>query len=219
MTLVYRSMTARGKEHSVTQVAMYVDGFNLYNGLREKHGRKYLWLDLEGVARRLLRPGQQLSTVRYFTASVRNHPSGQARQATYLNALQAATSVDVVLGRFQEKTRHCFRCGRSWRTYEEKETDVSIAVSLLEDGINDLFDTALILSADSDLCPAINALRRLKPDKRVIAVFPPKRRSDELRRVASASFTLGDAIIRQSQLPRDVPGDSGSHYRRPEKWR
>lgn len=201
------------------RVAVYIDGFNLYNGLREKHGRKYLWLDLEGVARRLLRPGQQLVAVRYFTASVRNHPAGQGRQTTYLNALRAFTSIDVVLGRFQEKKRVCFNCGHTYRTYEEKETDVSIAVSLLEDGVTDLFDTALLLSADSDLCPGIKALGRLKPQKRVIAVFPPKRRSDELRRVTHAAFTLGDAIIRQSILPDTVTTVSGNRYQRPTRWR
>jgi hypothetical protein len=31
----------------VVRVAVYVDGFNLYFGLHERYGRKYLWLDLQ----------------------------------------------------------------------------------------------------------------------------------------------------------------------------
>lgn len=108
--------------------------------------------------------------MKYFTAAVRNDPETQACQNAYLGAL-GATKVEVHLGRFQEMQRICLGCGSSWRTYEEKETDVSIAVALLEDGVNDLFDTALLLSADSDLCPAVRALHRLRPDKRVVAVF------------------------------------------------
>lgn len=199
-------------------VAVYIDGFNLYHGLKSKHGRKYLWLDLEAVAERLLRSGQQLVAVRYFTARVRNDPPAQARQNAYLGALRSATSVDAVLGRFQEKQRTCFKCGSTWRTYEEKETDVNIAVAMLEDGINEVFDTAVVLSADSDLCPAVRALGRLRPQKRVVAVFPPHRRSDDLRGAVRASFTLGDAIIRQSQLPVTVTDVSGATYVRPPRW-
>lgn len=202
----------------MSRVAVYIDGFNLYNGLKTRYGRKYLWLDLEAVSTRLLRPGQQLVKVNYFTAAVRNDLGAQARQATFLGALRAATNVDIVLGRFQEKQEQCRRCGASWRTYEEKETDVSIAVGLVEDAANDLFDTALLISADSDLCPGVRALKRLRPTKRVIAVFPPARSSDALRQAVDASFTLGHAVIRQSLLAPTVTDGDGVSYSRPPSW-
>jgi uncharacterized LabA/DUF88 family protein len=50
-----------------------------------------------------------------------------------------------------------------WTIYEEKETDVSLAVSLLEDAAMDRYDVALLFSADSDLCPAVRAVRRVRP--------------------------------------------------------
>jgi hypothetical protein len=115
-------------------VVAYVDGFNLYHGLRARYGRRYLWLDLQALVTRLLKPAQRLVAVRYFTASVRNDPLALARQSAYLGALGTFTGVEIVLGRFQEKNQTCRKCGATWRTYEEKETDVSIAVSLLEDG-------------------------------------------------------------------------------------
>lgn len=200
------------------QVAVYVDGFNLYHGLKAKHGRRYLWLDLETVAKRLLKPGQQLTSVKYFTARIRNDQLAQARQSAYLGAL-AQTDVEIVLGRFQEKHRDCWKCGATWRAYEEKETDVSIAVSLLEDGVVGRFDTALLISADSDLCPAVRSLKRLRPELLVVAVFPPKRRSDDLRAACDAAFTLGDSNIRRSQLPQNVSGSDGTVYARPRYWR
>jgi hypothetical protein len=55
------------------RVAAYIDGFNLYFGIREE-GRRYLWLDLECLVQSLLKPHQQLVAVRYFTARVRNDP-------------------------------------------------------------------------------------------------------------------------------------------------
>lgn len=202
----------------MTQVRAYVDGFNLYHGLRED-GRRYLWLDLDALATSLLKPGQRLDRVRYFTARVRNDPDGHQRQADYLDALLANSArVEVIEGRFQQKTRCCNRCGREWITYEEKETDVSIAVALIEDGVLDRFDTALVISADSDLCPAIRSLKRLRPAKRVIAAFPPNRRSDDLRRAVNAAFTIGAAKIRQAQLPPVVTTAAGIRLVRPTHW-
>jgi hypothetical protein len=87
----------------MTPVMAYVDGFKLYHGLKARHCRRYLWLDLERLARRLLKPGQGLAGITYFTASVRNDPAALARQKAYLNALRAVTSVEVVRGRFQHK--------------------------------------------------------------------------------------------------------------------
>ncbi len=204
----------------LTRVAAYIDGFNLYHGLRSKHGHKYLWLDLELLVTKLLKPHQELAVVRYFTASVRNDAPALARQSSYLGALAAhAPRLDIRLGRFQEKSLRCHQCGTAWRTYEEKETDVSIAVALVEDAATDLFDVALLVSADSDLCPAIRAVRRINPQKRVVTAFPPSRRSDELRRVADAAFTIGDANIRSSLLPDSVRGPSGRVFTRPPSWR
>jgi uncharacterized LabA/DUF88 family protein len=202
----------------LNQVRVYVDGFNLYHGLR-RDGRRYLWLDLDALAVSLLKPGQHLDSVQYFTAPVRNDPPGHQRQTDYWSALLAhSPRVTLVEGRFQQKTRSCNQCGTQWTTYEEKETDVSIAVTLVEDGVLDRFDTALVISADSDLCPAIRSLKRLRPAKKVIAAFPPNRRSDDLRRAANATFTIGLAKLRQSQLPDTVVTGAGIVLTRPSHW-
>jgi uncharacterized LabA/DUF88 family protein len=141
----------------------------------------------------LLRPGQTLEQITYFTARVRNDPEGQRRQSDYLDALASYSSrVTVVDGRFQEKPRRCRDCGAAWTVYEEKETDVNIAAALIEDAVLDRYDTALLISADSDLCPAIVTMKRLCPEKRIIAAFPPKRHSADLKRAVDGYLSLGD---------------------------
>jgi hypothetical protein len=116
----------------VARVIAYVDGFNLYHGLRERYQHRYLWLDLMKLAQRL-RPNDAITTVRYFTASVPNDPHAQARQQMYLHALAAhcGPSLEITLGRYQSKQRSCRGCGATWTAYEEKETDVNIAVNLV----------------------------------------------------------------------------------------
>jgi uncharacterized LabA/DUF88 family protein len=203
---------------SAERVAAYIDGFNLYFGIR-KNGRRHLWLDLEALVRSLLKPHQQLVAVRYFTARVRNGPAGEQHQETYLKALDAHSSVlDIRLGRFQQKSKTCYSCHSSWLEYEEKETDVSLSVSLLEDGINGLYDMALIVSADSDMTPAVRALKRLAPGVRVVAAMPPNRNSAGLTAACDAAMPIGIAKVRQAQLPQTVM-DGPRPLARPEHWK
>jgi uncharacterized LabA/DUF88 family protein len=200
------------------RVAAYVDGFNLYNGLKAKHGKRYVWLDLPALATSLLLPSQELVAVRYFTARV-HRPASTARQAVYLDALAARSPLlTITEGRFQAKSVQCYRCGGIRTAYEEKETDVNIAVALVQGALRDAYDAALLISADSDLCPVIRTIRQMAPAKRVVALFPPRRASKELRQIAHGAMTISDSKIRQSQLPQVVTGAGGVKLVRPREW-
>ena len=203
----------------MASVLAYVDGFNLYHGLKARLGRKYLWLDLHTLAKSLLRPDQSLAQITYFTARIRSDPERARRQTNYIDALSAHSPLlEVRDGHFQEKGRRCRACGTSWVEYEEKETDVNIALALLEDGVADRYDTALLISADSDLCPAIRSIRRLRPDKRVIAAFPPRRYSRWLQQSAHGFLYIPDSKIRAAQLRDEVVTLGGTAIKRPVYW-
>ncbi|MFL6121418.1 NYN domain-containing protein [Actinophytocola sp.] len=109
-------------------------------------------------------------------------------------------------------------CGTTWTVFEEKETDVNIAVALLSDAVRDHFDTALLISADSDLCPAVRETKSLFPAKRIIAAFPPDRHSAELKRVVDGFVFVGNDKVRRAQLPDKVVTEAGVVLRRPKQW-
>lgn len=206
------------------RVIAYVDGFNLYHGLRERFRHRYLWLDLHRLAQRL-RPRDTIVAVRYFTAAVRNDPPALARQQAYLAALRAhcGPTLEIVLGRYQAKQRTCKQCGAAWTAYEEKETDVNIAVSLVADTASAAADIALLITADSDLCPAIRTARKISANLGtglgMIAAFPPRRNSSEMKTLIPGAFTLSHADIRNSLLPNVVTdAATGQQFRRPAKW-
>jgi len=201
----------------VEQVIAYVDGFNLYHGIRERFGRRCHWLNLEALAASLLRQGQTLVGVRYFTARVRDKPTSELNQLTYLSALTARTTIlEIIEGRFQQRTVRCRSCGAEHRSHEEKESDVNLAVAMVHDALVGRFDTALLISADADHGPAVRTVR--SAGKRVVAAFPPRRHSDALRRLADGAFTIGDAKIRQAQLPAKVHRTNGPPLERPAYW-
>lgn len=51
----------------MTRVMAYVDGFNLYFGLKAAGFKRYYWLDVAALANNLLRPGQRLVTTHYLS--------------------------------------------------------------------------------------------------------------------------------------------------------
>lgn len=210
-----------GETSTKQRVVFYVDGFNLYFGLRSRGWRRYYWLDLRRLAENLLKPDQRLVMVRYFTARIsrRRGKSGKfRRQAAFLEALETLKDVYLHYGHYHAKTRRCLRCGAAWESYEEKMTDVNIAVELLGDAQDDLFDTAVIVSGDSDLTAPVSAVRRRYPKKRVIVVFPPDRDSVQLRNAATAAFRIGRKKLKQSQLPDRIAKADGYVLLRPARW-
>lgn len=203
------------------RVAVYVDGLNLYYGLKSRGWRRYYWLDLRRLAENLLRPNQRLTMVRYFTARFEpqtDDPDQHIRQDTYLEVLETLPDIAIQYGYHLPKTGTCRRCGATWETFEEKMTDVNIAMALLNDAQSDAFDTAMVISGDSDLAGPVNAILRGHPGKRVLVAFPPNRNSELLRRCATAAFTIGRKVISDSQLPPQVVKSNGYVINKPSYW-
>ena len=203
------------------RVAVYVDGFNLYYGLRSKGWRRYYWLDLRRLSEQFLRTSQRLVLVRYFTAGVfaePHDPDKPVRQNTYLEALETLPDLHVHKGYYRAKEQRCSACGATRKTYEEKTTDVNIAVELLGDAQDDVFDTAIVVSGDGDLAGPIRAVRQRYPQKRVVVAFPPGRHSAGLRNAATAFFAIGRNALRDSQFPQQVIKADGYVLTRPNRW-
>jgi len=116
----------------------------------------------------------------------------RGRQAAL--AAHGSGLVKVTLGHYQSKPVNRWNCGRVWTSYEEKETEVSVAVSLVADAARAASDPALIVSADSDLCPAIRTARCVNPRRGMIAAFPPRRSSFEIRSLTRGVHDRGRGL-------------------------
>ncbi|MCL1861023.1 MAG: NYN domain-containing protein [Proteobacteria bacterium] len=122
------------------RVIAYVDGFNLYFGLKQAYLKRYFWLDVAALARSLLKPGQRLESTHFFTARIRDNghnAADQKRQNDYLEAL-ALHGVQCQFGHYLQQNRVCRSCKATWLDYEEKMTDVNIAIQLLTDAFDDI---------------------------------------------------------------------------------
>ena len=199
-------------------VITYIDGFNLYHGLKSKYGRKFIWLNVEALSYNLLKPGQTLSQVKYFTAMIKNNPPKEIRQKTYISALNTLSLVNIFYGKYLVNPHRCPKCGNVEQIPSEKMTDVNIATHLLTDAFTDQFDVAILITADSDLTGTIETIRNLFPAKKVVVAFPPDRVSFDLKQVASSFIYIGRRKCELSQFPTDVVLIDGTIMHRPSSW-
>ncbi len=204
-------------EHKYRVVA-YIDGFNLYYGIKSKGWQHLLWLNLCKLISNLLRNDQDLIKVKYFTTRVSSPPEKVHRQSLYIDALQTLDNLQIFYGQYVQKDIACRTCSAINTIAEEKRTDVNIAVELLVDAYKDVYDTALLISADSDLFAAVDSIRQLFPHKRLIAAFPPGRQSIVLKNTAHHSIFIGKSNLAKSQFPDEVVRQDGYVLRRPKVW-
>jgi uncharacterized LabA/DUF88 family protein len=201
------------------RVISYIDGFNLYYGLRSARLRWAYWLDLQKLSAQFLMPGQILVETRYFTSIVTDPPDKHQRQAVFLEALQTLPAFSMIFGQFLVDTVVCPSCGYTYTTHHEKMTDVNIAVHMVTDAIQDRFDVALLFSADSDLASTIEKVHSLTPAKKIICVFPPERRSKHLTSVADGYKHIDYKILSRSLFPDTIRKPNGYILRRPSSWK
>jgi len=96
---------------------------------------------------------------------------------------------------------------------------VNIATEILVDAYQDSFDTAFLISGDSDLVPPLRHLTALFPAKRVLVLFPPERFSNDLKQAAATSLVLGEAHLRAAQFPAVItPTSGGPPITKPAHW-
>jgi len=201
------------------RVIAYIDGFNLYYGLRSKGCKHFYWLNLQAVTQHLLKPNQTLTVTKYFTTKVKSPPDKQRRQTTFLEALGTLPDLHIYYGHYLADEITCRNCGHTYTTHHEKMTDVNIAVELLTDAFQDNFDIALLISADGDLVGPVKKVKQLFPHKRVIVVFPPKRHSNALKNASDVCLHLDRIVLAKSMFPDQVVKADGFVLRRPSKWR
>jgi uncharacterized LabA/DUF88 family protein len=216
------------------RTAFFVDGYNVFYGLLAD--TPYKWLNLPQLLAHIAHienPQSSLASIDYFTSSVKPELAtrgivSKEAQDTYVRALRAH-NVAVHYGRHQLEPARAPRfinkkIGASrqdttaiWKL-EEKETDVHIAISMYRaaarqakvngaEGIQQL----VLVSGDTDMAPALRAIREDFPQMTVGVVLPYrtgfkrtppgslKEHSHWMRRVISAEE------LRSHQFPDKVP--------------
>ena len=153
----------------------------------------------------------------YFTSLMKWKPDKMKRHIIFIRALET-TGVKVVYGEFKLKDRLCPNCNKEYQGHEEKQTDVNLAISLFSLAIEDRYDTALVVTGDSDIIPSIKAVRKMFPAKRIGVAIPIGREAEEIKNVASFYVRLKEKQFKTSLFPDEIDLGNGEKLIKPATW-
>ncbi|WP_158653832.1 NYN domain-containing protein [Helicobacter salomonis] len=184
------------------RVSAFIDGFNLYFSLLELGDEALKWIDLWALVSNYLDENDCLEAVYYFSALLKHHPNKKHRHQEYIHALESR-GVQVILGQFKKKRLLCKNCEEFYYTYEEKQSDVNLAIWMLEQAFLNTCDKMILVSADTDFASTIWKIRALFPNKTVILLAPPKRFNicHALREAAHISLEIKKSTIKEVLFP------------------
>ena len=214
-------------EPILSKTIVYVDGFNLYYALK-KHNLK--WLNLAALAKVLLTENDVVA-IKYFTARVRNRVGDldvHVRQNIYLEALKTDPRIEIIFGHFltnnvwmaktedEGKPISAIQKVQVIKT-EEKGSDVNLATHLLVDGFQNKYDTAVVISNDSDLKLPISMVKNVLK-KKIGVICPTEKPSRELQKDVTFFKTIKPATYLECQFPEKVIVSPQRTIRRPRAW-
>lgn len=204
----------------MNRVLFLIDGFNVYHApQKQKKYHRYKWLDYLALSKCFVTRKDTITDVILFTAY---HPSDRGKKQLHMALVRALKSkkIKIVFGKFKLRDRFCPLCKRHFRIPEEKHTDVNIAVHLFQAAINDSCDTIMLVSGDSDLVPAVRAVKVSFPNKRIGLIVPIGRSSKELQGYCDFRMKMKEKHLESSQFPGTVVLDTATQttVTRPTSW-
>jgi uncharacterized LabA/DUF88 family protein len=130
------------------RIFIILDGNNFYHRLKELDLKNLLNFDYEKFTQFLVGK-RKLVLRKYYIGAVREEPNVKSREMM--------KNQRILLGKLQKEGWE-IGFGQLLKTtegYHEKGVDVLIAVDLLVGAYENIYDTAILVSSDTDLIPAI----------------------------------------------------------------
>ncbi|MFT5028832.1 MAG: uncharacterized LabA/DUF88 family protein [Candidatus Binatia bacterium] len=211
------------------RVMCFVDGFNLYHSVKAAEralpGTQLKWLNIPALSSSFMHViggGAQMTATHYFTAyadHLRPQYPDKIRNHRALVRALTATGANAHVSHFQQKQVWSHDANRWVKVYEEKETDVLLACTVLKRAFRDELDVALLMTGDTDFVPLVREFREIFPAKRILFAFPFARSNKQLEQLCPDSFKISKESYRRHQYPDAVRLPSGKFVTIPNAWK
>lgn len=170
------------------RVSIFIDGANLFFAMLDHTDS--IKLDYKKLTDKLCGANRKLVRAYYYDAPLKQQddPSRYKKQQRFFNAIGSLEYFDICLGRFER--------GR------QKGVDVLLAVDMIKYAHNNSYDTAVVVSGDSDLVSAVELVKSM--GKHVeIAFFD---RCFHLKKVADRMIVFTTDYFTDCLLKSDAGG-------------
>lgn len=234
-------------------VNIYIDWFNLYYAIQKKIKDSSSWwrkefqrCDFHKLFSHFLKEDEEINTIYFFSAYRVWDQWVIDRHIAYISAL-SNHNIRPILWKYLSKTNtytkgknpiEAILCDKtiesplayidlltslSYWTYEEKETDVKIALQIVEDAFLGKYDHAYIISWDSDITPAIETVRKLVKQwvissKLFSSILVPGTKGKKIRKLCNYQYDITTKQMIDSVLPHNIIIDNTTTISIPKEW-
>lgn len=165
------------------RVAIFIDGSNLYHGLKNNFHRQNL--NFSGFVNKLCNSRQHFRTYYYNILQDSNKwPETYKEQQEFLDMLNKTNYLEIRLGGTKV----------AQGLPVEKGIDIMLATDLLYFGWHDFYDIAILVSGDSDFTYALRVVKNM--GKHVEVAYFENAVSKELLDMADNRHLLNEAFFR-----------------------
>lgn len=200
------------------KVIAYIDGFNMYHGIRRNLSESNQWLDYRKLVQHYLWKTDELVGIVYFTAEPRWDKVKIAQHNTYLDVLKKHLGIHIVSGNYTSVSKTFISWKHpvidpanaivkpkkfTYKTFEEKQTDVNMALTIFDDGIMDRYDKTLLFTGDSDIAPSIQRVKRYKT-KEFVSILPIGWRGRVISGICDSHHSITAEVLQSCLLPESV---------------
>lgn len=91
-----------------------------------------------------------------------------------------------------------------YKTYEEKKSDVNMALAIYRDAAKNKYEKAILITGDNDIAPAVKLVRGDYPQKEFMVLFPPGGKGHALKKICQIKQIIQEQQLRIAQLPNPV---------------
>jgi uncharacterized LabA/DUF88 family protein len=183
------------KELKEEKVSIFIDGSNLYHGLK-KNSIETSFEDLI----KALETRRKVVSIFYYAAKLDKdyNPEKYLEHQKFLEKIKTIPNFHVILCNLR---KIILEDGSI--SYQIKGDDVNLAIDLVKGAYENLYDIAIIVSGDEDFLPAIELVQ--EKGKKVINAFFPKSSAYRLRTRCNGSINIKNLLIKKEKSQYGEP--------------
>jgi len=195
--------------------AVYIDAFNLYHAIDDL-GLNYLkWCNLWKLGETIMK-GHAKPTVKvvWCTAFRRGDQGAKTRHRAVADALRLY-GVTPMFGHETLEPQECYRCRHKWDVPREKATDINLALCAYQDAVDNVYDAAFFVTADTDQAATLWFLKNRFPEKKLYSVTPPGRVLSKhlLSLSEGAKLKITERMLDDCVMPQTVGAGAATVWR------
>jgi uncharacterized LabA/DUF88 family protein len=185
----------------VRRAAFYLDGFNVYHSLDELREPHLKWLSWQKLSKIIVANARERAVVERIVFCTAPPCTSHSPAIGIASTSRRSKPRELWsnLGYFLQEEVQCRACAATWRKAHEKEGDVSLALALIDDAYQELFDIAFLVTNDGDQAPTVRLFReRFGQRKDLVSVSPDwleRGVSRELSAVTGRSLRISRQMV------------------------